>query len=307
MKSILKTMTKVLGVASAAAALSTGALAADYGSGTKGGSNAIAVPAPIPVADFEARYYFRVDASYGWSDASGYTTSYDAATLGYADTSRLDEGFSEFGRYGIGGGIYFSPYLRGDLTFDLRNEVEGTALFTEIVGNPPGQAAGVEWTRSVDDVIASRDGTMLVNGYIDLPVVRRFRPYVGAGVGVAVHRLNRMYSQSTTCSDDNGGLDDCDSAAAGIQVQGDQLSSVTGREKNWTFGFAGALMAGAVVDVSPNWKLDLGYRFLHLGGVDFSHRIQGTQAGLPVNSSVRVNIPDQNIHELRVGLRYDIE
>jgi opacity protein-like surface antigen len=301
MKSFLKTSTKLLGVALATATFSAGALAGG-GYGAKDGMGGIPVPAPIPVADHAPDYYFRVDAAYGWSDASRFGTSYSHPNAGYADALRWDEGFSEFGRYGLGIGKYFNSYFRGDITFDMRNEHGGDTATTELI--TPG--AGMLWSQVIADNIRTNNSTMMVNGYVDVPVSTRIRPYIGAGVGFAVHRLRRSFSNTVTCDFLDPLLTDCNLTQPGDQGQGTQIANVTGEDKDWSFGFAGALMAGAVVDISSNWKLDVGYRFLHLTSVDFTNRLQGTVDGTAANLAGTVRIPDQNIHELRVGLRYDI-
>lgn len=300
MNLFLNTIKKVLGAAAVTAIFATGAYAGDlYGAGPGGykdGAGGIPVPAPIPVPDYTARYYFRMDAAYGWNDASAFSN-----TL-YPDAYRFDDGFSEFGRYGIGMGIYLNSYLRADATFDMRNEVEGFADTTF----PRAGDNGTTWGETVRDRILARDSTMLFNGYVDIPVSARFRPYIGAGVGVAVHRLQRTLTDDVTCSDDNGGAD-CNDSQLGVQSTSSTIRSVSAEDKDWTFGFAGALMAGAVYDISDNWKFDFGYRFLHLSSVDFSQRISGTINGANTTAIDTVTIPDQNIHELRIGLRYDIQ
>jgi opacity protein-like surface antigen len=55
-------------------------------------------------------------------------------------------------------------------------------------------------------------------------------------------------------------------------------------------------MAGFSYKVWDNTKLDLGYRFLHLQGFTV------TGVGAPEN----IKVPNQNIHELRAGVRFDI-
>jgi opacity protein-like surface antigen len=198
--------------------------------------------------------------------------------------------------------MYFNSYLRADVTFDIRNEVEGRVLSTEQVAGDNGTT----WTRTTEDHIVSRDNTILANVYVDIPAWARFRPYIGAGAGVAVHRMHRTYGLRVDCTVIPVPGTDCFNGNGPIIDGQGNLATADAREKDWQFGFAGALMAGGVVDLSENWKLDVGYRFLHLTSVGFSHPISGTQVGAPVATTGTVKIPDQNIHEFRVGLRYDI-
>lgn len=307
MNFFLNTTKTVLGTAAMAVIFATGAYAGDlYGAGPGGykdGVGGIPVPAPIPVPDYTARYYFRMDAAYGWNDASALSTSYSVPNAGYSDLLRWDDGLSEFGRYGIGFGMYVNSYFRADMTFEMRNEYGGDT----VVNNQLDQSnPNFDWERTTRDEIKVRDSLMMLNAYVDVPVSTRFRPYVGAGVGAAVHRYQRNFSNLVNCTALNLGATDCNPDQLGDQGTG-TIASVDGDDKDWTFGFAGALMAGAVWDMTDNWKLDIGYRFLHLSSVDFTQRLNGTADGSSSNLSSTVTIPDQNIHELRVGLRYDIQ
>ena len=61
---------------------------------------------------------------------------------------------------------------------------------------------------------------------------------------------------------------------------------------------ATALMAGVTYKIWDSVKLDLGYRWLHLAGTNFVGRSSTTVENL--------KLPDQNIHELRAGVRLDL-
>jgi opacity protein-like surface antigen len=98
----------------------------------------------------------------------------------------------------------------------------------------------------------------------------------------------------TECVDAN----DCDTATAGDQGGAGVVSTATTTAGGVQYQFAAALMAGFTYQVWENTKIDLGYRWLHLQGATFTGR------NAAANENLR--IPDQNLHELRVGLRYDI-
>ncbi len=291
---------RAVGAALLASVMATSAAVGNGLNGLRGSHAAVPVPAPIPVADYKAEYYFRLDASYGFSSADGLSTNL------YADSLRFDDGFSEFGRFGLGIGRYYGRFIRGDLTFDFRNETEG---FTNTTATIPADAGAPNssYSQQIQDEIFVNNYTGLANVYMEIPASRRFRPYIGAGVGVAIHRMKRTVSETTTCLPLVAPDTDCDQVQPGNQTGGATISDQSGSEKNWTFGFAGALMAGAVWNMSPRTKLDIGYRFLHLTSVDFSHQLTGEQNGVTGAFQTRVTIPDQNIHEFRVGFRYDIE
>ncbi|MCJ8144789.1 outer membrane beta-barrel protein [Ancylobacter sp. A5.8] len=105
--------------------------------------------------------------------------------------------------------------------------------------------------------------TLLGNVYVDLGTWHGLTPYVGAGAGAGY----------VSVSD--------------IDVLGADIGSASG------WGFAWAVMAGVAVELSPNWQLDIGYRYLSLDGVNIGG------AGVPEF--------DQDAHEIRIGARYLID
>jgi opacity protein-like surface antigen len=252
----------------------------------------VPVPAPIPVAEYAPSYYLRIDAAYCFSDSDRFKTDYDV----YAPTAREDDGLGQFGRYGIGFGYYFTPWLRGDVTIDVRNEVVGDA-----VGDPINYTQnGLLMQDQIWDRIRYRNGTLLFNGYIDIPVHARFTPYIGAGVGVVLHSYERSLVQSITCT---GANLDCDLSTPLIPDGFGTQHLLIGSDKDYGFALAAALMAGFSFEITHSTKLDLGYRFLHLDGETFTHRVTDFVGNITTR---HLTIPDQNIHELRIGLRFDI-
>jgi len=101
----------------------------------------------------------------------------------------------------------------------------------------------------------------MLNGYFDIPTYTPIRPYVGAGVGLARVK-NRLYF-----------LDD------------DYLTKK--RETNIAY----QLMAGIGYNVTPNWTLDVGYRW-----VDNGHTGWNSAAG-------KADF-DATEHQLTMGVRY---
>jgi opacity protein-like surface antigen len=256
------------------------------------GPAAVPVPAPVPAPDFAAVFYLRGDIGYNWSDADSFGTEYDV----YAPTLREDSGLDEFARYGFGIGRYLARWLRADITIDVRNEITGDADGTAVYISP---LTGLQRTDVITDAIRSRTWTGLVNGYVDLPMGHAFTPYIGAGVGLVLHTFSRTLNQTITCTD--AAVTDCDPDTAGVQTAGFQVASFAGSGKDYAFALAAAVMVGASYDISHNTKFDFGYRALFLDGADFA---LGVGAG---NPNQHVIIPDQTVHELRVGLRFDIE
>lgn len=139
--------------------------------------------------------------------------------------------------YGIGVGVEYNRWLR----FDITGEYRGKYLF---IGNDrynnggpcPGWGCG---TNSFTADIESWVG--LANAYIDLGTWRGVTPYVGGGIGLA-----------------------------SVSVLG--LEDVNVPHNGWAYGedntetnFAWALYAGVSYDVTSQFTLDLGYRYLDMG------------------------------------------
>lgn len=286
----------ILGSALVLAGLTAGAVDAmaggdvNYGAGLARHQAAVPVPAPIPVPETSSGYYLRVDAAYARGDVSKYRT-----TDPHADSIRADSYLDNHARYGFGAGYYFNSWLRGDITFDQRGDVEsrgnGIVNYTLPNGNLGNSAMRDTFTANS---LTSSNSTGLVNAYVDIPVRPGFTPYVGAGIGYVRHQVKALsYGKTTDCTD----IVDCDPTAV-ITAGPQNGPTVTTTGGGVDYGLALALMTGFSYNITTNGKLDIGYRWLHLEGT----KVIGRTAGVVHN----LTIPDQNLHELRVGLRYDI-
>ncbi len=230
-------------------------------------------------------YYLRIDAAYAQGDVSKYRT-----TDPRMDSVRGDSYLDNHARFGFGAGYYFTKWFRADITFDQRGDVEsrGNGEFTYTVAN----AVAVQTTMrdTLTESLTSSNSTGLVNAYIDIPVRPSFTPYVGVGVGYVRHQVKALsYSNTTVCT---GAFGVCDGTTTLLEG----TRSTTGGGVD--YGLALALMTGFSYNISDNAKLDIGYRWLNLEGT----KVVGRTVGVIHN----LTVPDQNLHELRVGLRYDI-
>lgn len=115
--------------------------------------------------------------------------------------------------------------------------------------------------------------TLMLNVYHDFGNFNRFVPYVGAGIGMAVHDVDEVYFTGNP--------------------------ALTNRiEGNRDVSFAWSVMAGVGYQISDRAVLDVGYRYIDMGSVK-SGRVDS--AGF-VNPAV--DIDDIAAHEIKVGLRY---
>lgn len=115
--------------------------------------------------------------------------------------------------------------------------------------------------------------TAMLNVYKDLGRWGNFVPYLGAGLGIAYHKVDDVY------------------------FTGNRFL-VNRIEGNNDVSFAWALMAGFGYQISDRAILDVGYRYINMGKVE-SGRVDSANFANPA-----VKIEDIAAHEFKVGLRY---
>ncbi|MBA4206017.1 outer membrane protein [Pannonibacter phragmitetus] len=170
---------------------------------------------------------------------------------------------------GAGIGYKFNDYLRSDLTFDY----EPSAKYTgHAPCNDPCASPGYSRETSNIDV-----WTLMLNGYLDVGTWNGFTPYVGAGVGAAYVNV-----RDTKSFNPNG-----------------VNTSYDGSSGKWNFAWA--LMAGTSYAVTPNWDIDLGYRYKNLGE---ARSVQLNNVG---TGQSRIKYKDLAAHEIRLGVRYNFD
>jgi opacity protein-like surface antigen len=184
----------------------------------------------------------------------------------------------------LGGGIgyYFTPSIRGDITYDHRFEADASGSVPAGPALDGGRTFGIE-----SDVV-------LFNLYYDFNRSGRFSPYLGAGVGFTFNSTtNGATSACVACTGTIDEGEDTDFAAA-------LMAGFTTRLSGGPSVIGGSSKDGPVaISGGRSLYLDAGYRFLYLGDVT-TGQIVNT---IPVNEAVKA----ENItaHEFRVGLRYD--
>jgi opacity protein-like surface antigen len=166
----------------------------------------------------------------------------------------------------VGGGVGYrlSPWLRTDVTVDRR-------FGATFKGTRFGSASAQALDQADFDAT-----TFLVNGYVDLDLWSGITPYLGAGIGVSLNRFDSAKRET-------GG------PTGPIAIV--PLPSRTETALAW------ALMAGVAVDLNDNLKIDLGYRYAHLGSV-------GTRT---VGAGALIRAKDMSAHEFRIGARYMLD
>lgn len=247
-------------------------------------------------------WYLRGDA--GWSRESPPTLTSDA---GLAAALGTKNGWSAT----IGAGYQFNEYFRTDLTLDYRNTLRANAqsatfnCVTNVVGvnNASGTPIGISAVNG--DCAATQQAqfqrsSLLANAYLDLGTWTGVTPYVGAGVGITYGQATGVYNWITG---NNGTVyaPDIQYPAGFPPVWVTGSGTPTTAPAGFTFGqqnkrwdtknsrtnFTWAVMAGIAYAVSPNAKIDFGYRYVNMGTF------------VPGSSK-----KDGEIQEFRMGLRY---
>jgi opacity protein-like surface antigen len=291
-----------------------------------GGAGGVPVPAPVPIQDERPSFYFRVDGGYGVQSKpsvseSGYqfgglinganangALGASAPALMSNDASWLSTDFSDLATYGAGVGYYAGHGFRLDATLEGRSRSEvninGSKSWTsfgygdhdnnpatpfKLMSDFNGDGLPDRTTTATFKDKTTLTGTVwMANAYYDLMSGegRRFTPYVGAGVGVVWNELQRTHETTITSKPNT--------PPCGCQ---NEYSSAT-TTKTDTLSLAAAAMAGVSYQVSDVTSVDLGYRFLYLGGSEFDTTIDGYNS--------HMSIGDQYVHQLRAGLRFDV-
>jgi opacity protein-like surface antigen len=258
---------KSLIAAGAATLLSQAAFAADM---------AIAPPppmyAPPPVVEDFGGWYLRGDIGFSNQRVSRLNNALDATYT----TSSQNLGFNTAGIFGLGAGYKFNNWLRADLTGEYRGNSQ---FFGKDVLTFPGGF-------NTDTYHATKsEWVVLANAYVDLGTWWCMTPFIGAGVGGARVSINNFTDQSIT----NAGL----GAQPGLAF-GDNVSK---------WNFAWALHAGVAYKVTPNFTVELAYRYLDMG--------DGLTGDLRTFDGVNaINNPTTfkgiTSHDLKLGVRWDL-
>ena len=262
----------------------------------------IPVPAPIPVPE-AFNWYIRADIGYAFSantpsfTETGYSTAglaFPAANYTNTFTADQDGQWNNFAHVGFGVGYQFSKWIRGDLTAEVRNQathIRNSTYTYDSLAVLPALPRPIQV--DVADDIKQRDYLVMANVYFDIPVHARFTPYIGFGLGLVAHDINRQYSETQT---DN------------TVLPGAQVFTGTNKSRHTEYDFAWSLMAGASIDLSTGTTLDLGYRYLHLDGGAVTNVRPSAPAATDLiqGGETNLKIGAQDVHEIRAGLRWKI-
>jgi opacity protein-like surface antigen len=230
-------------------------------------------------------HYLRLDLGYAWQDVDAF--SQDGLFRNGGGFTEEDFGDSFIAGAGIGWRL--NPSIRFDLTGEYRFKADVDARdFLQITTPAIDVAASTAYSGEYSAIVA------LANLYIDLPKIHEtITPYVGAGIGLAHNRFSRFETLTTGTFTDLG-----TGATSDISNPGFAGSKHTTE-------FAWALMAGASIELDERRSLDIGYRFMDLGGDNSASTslidcVCGAAGG-------PLSVSDLRSHDLRIGLRWQFE
>jgi opacity protein-like surface antigen len=243
------------------------ACAADWG-GIKdiGGGVPVPVPAPAPVPTFDADSDWYVGLAIGANISQSATITDTDPNM--PTKSSGDIGISPI--FGLNFGRYITPSLRAEIAIDYTPDSDLT----------PSGLLTYETTRSAfnglttdtetygvlrtDTVKLSRT-TGLLNLLYDIHTGTRFTPYVGGGFGFSWRRINRSYSESSTCSQ-TANFPDLPVACPVTTNPGLPATYTTsGSSLKDQFDFAAAVQAGIGYEINEWITWDNGWQMLWEG------------------------------------------
>lgn len=203
--------------------------------------------------------YIRGDVGYSWSGV-GSAEYVGNGVDPHVRHSSLDAGALYEAGFGCGSG---SRGVRGEVALGYRQSRDFKGDVDIVINNQP-----------IDPPIKApiETYTAMINGYYDFGNFRGFVPYVGAGVGMAVHDMG--------------------------YVTVDHPASPNPQHGDTKVDLAWALMAGFGYQLTSRAILDVGYRYIDMGSAQSN---QGDTAQF-LNPKLVTN--EMTAHEIKVGIRY---
>ncbi|MEO0635122.1 MAG: outer membrane beta-barrel protein [Pseudomonadota bacterium] len=223
-------------------------------------------------------WYLRGDLSAGISKIGD--VNYAGGVLPKA---RLTESYA----IGVGAGVKFGDYFRGDLTINQRMGAKFHGASSGTIacdGVSPGACSSMS-----DQELNTTE--LMANAYIDLGKFKGVTPYIGGGLGVARTAFGN-YNLMRNCTSVVATNTHCPGYTG---VAANNLTSTQSFAGAKSWNFAWNVQAGVNVDLTHNTSLDLGYKYTRINNVKMTN---------DPNPAVFHNTKSLGFHDARIGLRY---
>jgi len=189
-----------------------------------------------------------------------------------ADTFEwLDRGgFDSAPIFGVGIGYRHNSWFRWDITGEYRGKAHFTALDRYDTGSTGTFDGTNEYTAKKSELL------FLFNAYLDLGTWKSITPFVGAGIGASRNTISNFR--------------DINTPTAGVAYANDH--------SKWDLAWA--VYAGLAYEVTPNFTIELAYRYLDLGDAKSGDIIDFTGTN---NINNPVTFKRITSHDLKFGVR----
>jgi opacity protein-like surface antigen len=227
------------------------------------------IPPPPPV-EIGSGWYLRGDIGFTAQRVDHlYNLLYDTTAV----VNTYEQEFGKAASIGAGFGYRWNDFFRTDITAEYRTK-------SAFHGYETYDTEGDDTIDGDDRYNANKtEVTILANAYVDLGTYQSITPFVGAGIGASYNTIN--------------GFTDENEMNSGYATGGDH--------SQW--GFAWALYAGLGWAISPQWTLEVAYRYLNLGNAASGDLVPSSG---PNDYNNPMEFHDLTSHDIKVGLRYAI-
>lgn len=177
----------------------------------------------------------------------------------FSGTTSTNKKFSSANLGKIAVGHSFGEFrLEAEAFISNSTKARYTGTGTTTIKNMPqngdsGTFTGTDWQESIKYVAG------FVNAYYDIDTMGNgFRPYIGAGIGVA------RVSSSITAAQTATGFTSATTNTTNTTAPANGDAAFTAVRKNGV-NFAFNLAAGVIYDINDQFYINLGYKYLNLG------------------------------------------
>jgi opacity protein-like surface antigen len=184
----------------------------------------------------------------------------------------------------FGGGASFGYDFSPRLNVPIRVEVDYTARNRADVSGPanfsswytPTSAGQPQDFDAVGKLTTKLQlQTLMANAWVDIPTGMDLTPYFGGGIGIGFIRHKASYS--------------------GVANPGGTIDDSYGRDHETNFAWS--VGGGVAYDITQNWTVDLGYKYIDAG--KSTVRLHEDGEALPVKAKA-----DAQVHDVMLGLRF---